>query len=208
VAPAGSRSPRDHLEDDPGIGPSPRGRLARAGHQNRRCKLARPTRYQQESPLCGLFRWAYWARTSDPQLVDRIAGATSVSFPLRLVRFEALAERVFHRFWLGGGNRRNGLYRLFRHCIGTGTVTNVENKAKAKCGSTIRTVPRSARPFLCGRVSGHQRRTILSRLTVTAVSRRLASQCMSQSTPGSSACRDGEWFELLKDTRSPTSAEA
>jgi hypothetical protein len=69
----------------------------------------------------------YWARTSDPQLVDPIAGVTSVSVLFGLVRSNPLAERVSGRLRAIDVKRPNTLYRTFRHCTGTAPVSRTEN---------------------------------------------------------------------------------
>jgi hypothetical protein len=61
----------------------------------------------------------YWARTSDPQLVDPIAGVTSASVLFGLVPSNPLAKRDRGRLRPSDGKRRKALphvQALRRHC--------------------------------------------------------------------------------------------
>ena len=84
-----------------------------------------------DMPQCAaLFYGRYWARTSDPQLVDPPASFPPNSARFGLFRKKPLFSEVSAAFEPIADKRWQTTYREFRHCSGTASVSRPENASR------------------------------------------------------------------------------
>jgi hypothetical protein len=85
-----------------------------------RASTPRPGTGNEKGPVSGTFRGGrYWARTSDPQLVDAIVRVTFLSSRFGLAPSKRFSKPISAAGGVRSRERQNPLYRAFGHQPGT-----------------------------------------------------------------------------------------